>query len=71
MAVASGRPRPPARRAALIILRDLAAQTQAVGPLMMDAVLAALAIEHSATLMTTDRDSARFVDLRQQNPLTS
>jgi predicted nucleic acid-binding protein len=54
------------------MLRALAAQTQAVGPLMMmDAVLAPLAIEHSATLMTTDRDSARFVDLRQQNPLAT
>jgi toxin-antitoxin system PIN domain toxin len=51
------------------LLRDLAAQTQAVGPLMMDAVLAALALEHGATLMTTDRDFARFADLHWENPI--
>ncbi len=53
------------------ILRALAGRTQAVGPLMMDAVLAALAIEHGATLMTTDRDFARFADLRWENPLVT
>ncbi|HUF48587.1 MAG TPA: TA system VapC family ribonuclease toxin [Vicinamibacterales bacterium] len=51
------------------VLRDLAGHTQAVGPLMMDAVLAALAFEHGATLATTDRDFARFPDLRWENPL--
>jgi uncharacterized protein len=39
------------------------------GPLMMDAHLAALAIEHGATLATTDRDFARFDGLRIVNPL--
>lgn len=42
---------------------------QAVGPLAMDAVLAAIAIEHGATLNTTDRDFARFPALKWQNPL--
>jgi uncharacterized protein len=35
----------------------------------MDAHLAALTIEHGATLCTTDRDFARFSDLRWMNPL--
>jgi uncharacterized protein len=39
------------------------------GPLMMDAHLAALAIEHGATLATTDRDFARFDGLKIVNPL--
>jgi len=39
------------------------------GPLVTDAALAALAIEHGATLCTTDRDFARFPGLRTLNPL--
>jgi len=35
----------------------------------MDAELASLAIEHGATLCTTDRDFTRFEDLRIVNPL--
>ena len=35
----------------------------------MDAVLAAIAIEHGAVLQTTDRDFARFPGLRWTNPL--
>jgi toxin-antitoxin system PIN domain toxin len=42
---------------------------QTAGPLVMDAVLAAIAIEHGATLCTTDRDFARFADLTWVNPL--
>jgi predicted nucleic acid-binding protein len=37
----------------------------------MDAALAALAVEHGATLYTTDRDFARFTDLEWANPLLS
>lgn len=44
---------------------------QATGPLVMDAALAAIAIEHGATLCTTDRDFARFPALRWVNPLTA
>jgi hypothetical protein len=44
-------------------------RAQAAGPLVMDAALAALAIEHGATLCTTDRDFSRFPGLRWQNPL--
>jgi uncharacterized protein len=42
---------------------------QATGPLISDAVLAALAIEHGAALASTDRDFARFPGLRWVNPL--
>jgi len=51
------------------ILQELMRDGQAAGPLVMDAVLAALAIEHGATLHTTDRDFARFPGLKWINPL--
>ncbi len=51
------------------ILARVARTGQARGPLLMDAHLAALAIEHGATLCTTDRDFARFPRLRFKNPL--
>lgn len=51
------------------ILRRLTADSQSRGPLVMDAHLAALAIEHGATLCTTDRDFTRFKGLRLVNPL--
>ena len=51
------------------ILRDMMTAGQARGPLITDAHLAALAIEHGATLATTDRDFARFPGLKFFNPL--
>jgi len=51
------------------ILGKLIADSQSRGPLVMDAHLAALAIEHGATLCTTDRDFTRFKGLRLLNPL--
>ena len=39
------------------------------GPMVMDAHLAALALEHGATIATTDRDFARFPRLETVNPL--
>jgi len=51
------------------ILARLVAEGQASGPLMMDAALAAIAIEHGATLYTADRDFARFPDLDWTDPL--
>ena len=51
-------PVPTARHAAL--LRGLLEQTGAAGNLATDAHLAALAIEHSADVVTFDRDFARF-----------
>ena len=41
------------------------------GPLVADAYLAALAIEHSCELITTDSDFARFRGLRWAHPLGS
>ncbi|MBI3975839.1 MAG: type II toxin-antitoxin system VapC family toxin [Armatimonadetes bacterium] len=52
-----------------MILTDLLSRTQARGPAVMDAHLAALAIEHGATLCTSDRDFARFPGLQIINPL--
>ena len=42
---------------------------QARGPLVMDAHLAALAVEHGAVLHTTDLDFSRFPGLKRINPL--
>lgn len=39
------------------------------GPLVTDAYLAALAIEHGCELITTDSDFARFKGLRWRHPL--
>lgn len=51
------------------ILADQLEQGQARGPLVVDAHLAALAIEHGAVLASTDRDFARFPGLRIRDPL--
>ena len=51
------------------ILGRLISEGQCRGPLVMDAHLAALAIEHGATLCSTDRDFTRFKGLRLLNPL--
>lgn len=53
------------------ILRELMHDGQTVGPLVMDAVLAAIAIEHGATVYTTDRDFSRFPVLKWINPLAA
>jgi uncharacterized protein len=53
------------------ILQQLTREGQASGPLVMDAALAAIAIEHGATLCTTDRDFARFPGLIWTNPIAS
>ena len=51
------------------IFSNLIVEGQTNGALMMDAHLAALAIEHGATLATTDRDFVRFSKLKTTNPL--
>ncbi len=51
------------------IFRRLLRDSQVRGNLVMDAHLAALSIEHGGTLFTTDRDFARFDELRVINPL--
>ncbi len=53
------------------ILGGLIRTTRVRGPAVMDAHLAALAIEHGATLCTTDRDFAAFPGVRLANPLES
>lgn len=50
------------------LLRAVALEGQTSGPLVMDAALAAIAIEHGATLATTDRDFARFDRVDVINP---
>jgi len=46
---------------------------QARGPMVMDAHLAALALEHGASITTTDRDFTRFpgIDLMDPTEATS
>ena len=51
------------------ILREVMTKGQARGPLVTDAHLAALAIEHGSSLATADRDFARFPGLKCFNPL--
>lgn len=50
-------------------LSRLLPKSRVRGSLIMDAHLAALAIEHGATLYTNDRDFARFPGLRVEYPL--
>ncbi len=51
------------------ILSRLLPAAQARANLVMDAHLAALAMEHGATVLTTDRDFTRFDGLKWSNPL--
>ena len=53
------------------IFRQLVEPLGTAGNLMMDAHLAALAIEHGATLYSTDIDFSRFRMLKTINPLGS
>ena len=51
------------------ILAGLLLASQARGPLVSDAHLAALTLEHGGVLATTDRDFSRFEGLRVIDPL--
>ena len=51
------------------LLRGLVRDGQTAEALVMDAVLAAIALEHGATVCTTDRDFSRFSGLKWTNPL--
>lgn len=53
------------------LLRKTALDSQAQGPLITDAELAALTVEWGGVLYTTDRDFTRFPALRWVNPLLS
>lgn len=48
---------------------DLCDKAEVMGNLVADAYLAALAIESGCEWLTTDRDFARFPDLRRRHPL--
>jgi hypothetical protein len=50
-------------------LRRLLTDGRVAGPLVTDAALAALALEHGAVLCTADRDFLRFPTLERHNPL--
>jgi len=52
------------------IFQDLCEHTGAGGNLVVDAFLAALAIESGSEWITTDRDYAQFPGLRWRHPLT-
>lgn len=51
------------------ILRQLLGLYQIRGPLVMDAHLAAMALERGATLCSSDKDFERFDTLQWENPL--
>lgn len=51
------------------ILEQLVFEHRATGPLVSDAVLAALALENGAALASCDQDFSRFAALRWINPL--
>jgi hypothetical protein len=53
------------------ILKSLVTESGTAGNLTTDAHLAALAIEHGATLCSTDTDFQRFRHVRWINPLQS
>jgi len=50
------------------LLQDQIHEAQVTGPLVTDAALAALALEHGATLCSVDRDFRRFRGLRLIDP---
>lgn len=51
------------------IFAELSRRVGATGNRVPDAFLAALAMEHGATLVTADRGFARYSDLRWEHPL--
>jgi uncharacterized protein len=61
-------PQPTDRHAE--VLGRLMRENALTGPLVADAHLAALAIEHGLTLYSTDADFARFPEVRWYNPLS-
>jgi hypothetical protein len=50
------------------LLQDQIREAQVTGPLVTDAALAALALEHGATLCSVDRDFRRFRGLKLIDP---
>lgn len=52
----------------LPLVRRLCDEADAVGDLVPDAVIGAIAVEYSCELVTLDRDFARFPSVRQLRP---
>ncbi len=52
----------------LALLRELCEEADAVGDLVPDAVLGAVALEYDCDLITLDRDFARFPSVRHRRP---
>jgi uncharacterized protein len=52
-----------------LTLRQMMTAGQAGGPMVSDAHLAALSLEHGATVYSTDRDFSRFPGVRVVNPI--
>lgn len=51
------------------IFKRLLSSGKALGNLVTDAHLAALAVEHNCVMMSTDSDFARFKELKWKNPI--
>lgn len=60
----------PGRRH-LALVRQLCEEADATGDLVPDAVLAAVAVEHGATVATLDRDFGRFASVHHLRPEAS
>lgn len=52
------------------VFQQMLREGQAVGNLVTDAHLAALAVEHGCELISTDSDFSRFPGIRWRNPLS-
>jgi toxin-antitoxin system PIN domain toxin len=55
----------------LALVRRLCDEADAVGDLVPDAVIGAVAVEYDCQLMTLDRDFARFPSVRHRRPTGS
>jgi uncharacterized protein len=53
----------------LALLRQLCDEADALGDLIADAAIAAIAAEHSCEVVTLDRDFARFDTVRHRRPI--
>jgi uncharacterized protein len=55
----------------LALLRHLCEEGDALGDLIADAAIAAIAVEHGAEVVTLDRDFARFPSIRHRRPMAA
>lgn len=62
---------PPATETTALVYARLCEQVQITGNLVLDAQLAALAVEHGVELASADTDFMRFPGLRWMNPLSA